>query len=113
MRYEIDIKNDENDVFEINADNVGIVKVYDKEGDNITEKADVQIFLSKNALLGLGTELIRLAYSYTDTKHIHMEPVEIDNIVQRMGIFLAPDSARLTILCNDSKVIDEYFEDEY
>ena len=112
MKYVIDIKNDTNDKFEENSDNVGIVEVYDKEGNDITAKADVQIFLSKNALLGLGTELIRLANNYMDTKHIHMEPVEVDNIIQRMGIFLTPDSAQLTILCSDSKGIDEYFEEE-
>ena len=113
MKYEIDIENDENDEFEINADNVAIVQVHDKEGNDITAKTDVQIFLSKNALLGFGTELIRLANNYTDTKHIHMEPVEVDNIVQRMGIFLTPNSAQLTILCSDSKAIDEYFEEEH
>lgn len=112
MKYEIDIQNDENDEFENNADNVGIVQVHDKEGNDITSKANVQIFLSKNALLGLGTELIRLAHSYSDTKHVHIEPAEADNMVQRMGIFLTPDSAELTILCNDSKVIDAYFEQD-
>ena len=31
-------------------------------------------------------------------------------MVKRMGIFLTPDSAELTILCNDNKVIDDYFK---
>ncbi len=112
MKYEIDIQNDENDKFERNADNVGIVQIHDKEGNDITSKATVQLFLSKNALLGLGTELIRLAHSYSDTKHIHIEPAQTNNMVQRMGIFLTPDSAELTIFCNDNKVIDDYFKQE-
>ncbi|MBB6716823.1 hypothetical protein [Clostridium gasigenes] len=110
MKYEIDILNDENDEFENNADNVAIVQVHDKEGNDITEKANVQMFLSRNALLGLGTELIRLAHNYSETKHIHIEPAEEDMIVQRMGIFLTPNSTELTILCNDNKVIDDYFK---
>ena len=112
MKYEIDIQNDENDKFENNGDNVGIVQVHDKEENDITSKANVQLFLSRNALLGLGTELIRLAHSYRQTKHIHIEPAQADMMVQRMGIFLTPDSAELTILCNDSKVIDDYFEQD-
>lgn len=112
MKYEIDIENDDNDEFEKDADNVGILQVYDKEGKDITSESRVQLFLSKNALLGLGTELIRLAHSYHDTKHVHMESAKVDSMVQRMGVFLAPNSAELTIVCNDSKAIDDYFGKE-
>lgn len=112
MKYEVDILNDENDEFDKNADNVGIVKVYDNEGNDITSKSNVQIFLSRNALLGLGTELIRLAHNYKETKHVHLEPAEEEMMVQRMGLFLAPDSADLTILCNENRVIDDYFDSE-
>ena len=74
MKYEIDILNDDNDEFENKADNVGVVQVHDNQGNDITSKANVQIYLSRNALLGLGTELIRLAHNYSETKHIHIEP---------------------------------------
>lgn len=110
MKYEVDILNDENDEFEENADNVVVVKVYNDLGKDITSKANVQLYLSKNALLGLGTELIRLAHNYKETKHVHIEPTEKDMQVQRMGIFLTPDSAEITLICNDNDVIDRYFE---
>lgn len=61
MKYEVDINNDDNDVFENKADNVGMLQVFDNEGKEITEQSTVSLSLSKNALLGLGTELIRMA----------------------------------------------------
>ena len=86
MKYEIDIQNDKNDEFKNDANNVGIVQVHDKEENDITSKANVQLFLSRNALLGLGTELIRLAHSYSHIKHIHIKPAQADMMVQRIGI---------------------------
>ena len=68
------------------------------------------MFLSKNAMLGLGRELIRLAHDFKEMKHVHLEPRTKDMQVQRMGIFLSPGSSKLTIVCNDNDVIDKYFE---
>lgn len=66
MKYEVDINNDDNDVFENKADNVGMLQVFDNEGKEITEQSTVSLSLSKNALLGLGTELIRMAHNYKE-----------------------------------------------
>lgn len=112
MKYVIDIEDDENDKFDIPADNVGTVKVYDKENNDITSKSKVQLFLSRNALLGLGTELIRFAHQYREGKHFHIDPAEADYIVQSLGIFLAPNSAELIVLCEDSEPIDDYFQED-
>ena len=57
MKYLIDIENDENDDFERFADNVGVLQVFDSYGNEITKASKVSLFLSKNALIGLGTEL--------------------------------------------------------
>lgn len=110
MKHEVDIYNDDNDEFENKADNVVVLQVRDTNGNDITSKSKVQLFLSKNALLGLGTELIRLAYNYKEGKHYHVEPTKEDMMVQRMGIFLTPQSGELIISCSDNKAIDEYFE---
>lgn len=109
MKYIIDIENDENDDFERNADNVCTVQVTNSLGNDISDQVKVQLFLNKNALLGLGTELIRLAHNYKEGRHYHLEPVDEDNVCQRMGIFLTPNSSELVISCNDNKQIDEYF----
>lgn len=110
MEYIIKIDNDEHDEFEEKADNVAVVDVYDNNGNRINDKVKVQIYLSKNALLGLGTELIRLAHNYAEGKHYHITPAEKEMICQRMGIFLTPDSSELIITCCNNKIIDDYFE---
>ena len=108
MIYEINIDNDEFDQFDLESDNVGVIHVYNENGDIINSKVKVQIFLSKNALLGLGTELIRLAHNFNEGKHVHLEPAEKESLVQRLGIFLTPDSSEVIICCSNNKKIDDY-----
>jgi len=112
VKYVIDIKNDEHDEFESKADNVAVLQVFDNEGNEITKQSKVSLFLSENALLGLGTELIRLAHNYKEGKHYHIEPASEDMMVQTLGVFLTPDSSELIVGCSDEDVIDEYFKDK-
>lgn len=110
MKYEIDIVDDSDDKFEENADNVAVIKVIDHNGCDMTSVCEVNVFLSKNAMLGLGTELIRLAHNFKEMKHVHLEPCTKEMQVQRMGIFLSPDSSEITIICNDNDVVDNCYE---
>lgn len=112
MKYEFEIEDDSKDFFEDNADNVMEVKVYNEKGDEITKDTFVELFMSRNALLGLGTELIRLAYKFREGKHTHLEPVNEEQQIQRMGVFLTPTSGKLVICCNEGKCIDEYLQSE-
>ena len=112
VKYVIDIENDENDEFESKADNVGVLQVFDNVGNDITKQSKVSLFLSENALLGLGTELIRLANNYTEGRHHHIRPADKEMMVQTLGIFLTPDSSELIVGCSDEDVIDEYFKDK-
>lgn len=111
MKYVIDIENDENDDFEKQANNVGVLQIYDDKGNNITESSKASLFLSKNALLGLGTELIRLAHNYQEGRHYHIEPANEEMMVQTLGIFLTPESSELIVGCSEEDVIDKYFEE--
>ena len=111
MKYEIDIKDDSKDYFEKDADNIMEVKVRNDLGEDITKHSVVDIFLSQNALYGLGTELIRMAHNFKEGKHVHLEPVTEEAFVQRMGVFLTPDSSEVMICCNQGKCIDEYMVD--
>lgn len=111
MKYLIDIENDENDDFERLADNVGVLQVFDSNGNEITKSSKVSLFLSKNALIGLGTELIRLAHNFKEGRHYHIEPASNEMTVQTLGVFLTPDSCEFIVGCSDEKVIDEYFKD--
>ena len=110
MKYEINIEDDSMDLFQNEEDNVVQIRVYDQKGNEITKSSVVEMFLSKNALIGLGTELIRMAQGFKEGKHVHLEPVSKENPVQRLGVFLTPDSGKLIVCCNDSGPIDEYLK---
>ena len=111
MIYKIDLNNDSNDEFEKNADNTVEIQIFNKAGEDITKDLTVNMYLSKNGLIGLGTELIRLAHHFKEGKHMHLEPSEENRQVQKMGVFLTPESGKLTILCNHNKHIDDYFSE--
>ena len=103
MKYVVRIDDDSKDNFEWKADNVIRVKIQDEETN-----PNVMIFASKNAMIGLGTELIRMAYAFEEGKHMHLEPSNADMQVQRMGVFLTPDSNSVIVCCEDMESIDEY-----
>lgn len=112
--YNINLVNDPDveEGFEIDGNNIAEVTVIDNSGNVITNNCRVQITLSKNALIGLGTELIRLAHKYNDGKHFHIEPISKDYIVQSMGIMLHPDSCELIVGCGDYKSFNDYTKEE-
>lgn len=97
MKYIIDIENGENDEFDKFKDNISIIGVYDSEGNEITKSSRVSFWLTQNALLGLGTELIRLAHNFTGGNHFHIEPDAKD--VETLGIHLTSDSCELIVGC--------------
>ena len=59
----------------------------------------IMLEISRNALLGLGTELIRLAHQYKQGHHTHMYPVDKTLVSQNMGVYLTPDSCEVIIHC--------------
>ena len=112
--YIIDLDNDfdKEEAFEITGDNIALVSVMDSSGNDITPNCRVQITLSKNALLGLGTELIRLAHDYGNGEHFHIEPINKECVVQSKGIMLHPESCELILGCGDFDSFTEYTKEE-
>ena len=111
--YKVELDSDEDiEGFEVSGDNIAELLVYDNEGNDITKKSKVQLILSKNGLLGLGTELIRLAHKFEDGYHTHIEPCEKERIVQNLGVVLMPTSCELIVNCSEMENIEEYFEKE-
>lgn len=109
-KYIINLVNDtdKEESFEKVGNNIALVNVMDKNGIDITQNCRVQITLSKNALIGLGTELIRLAHEYKNGQHNHIEPISKDDVVQSMGIMLHPDSCELIVGCGDFNSFTDY-----
>lgn len=69
----------------------------------MTKSSRVTLFLSRNALLGLGTELIRLAHDYKEGRHYHLNPATEDMMIQTLGVFLSPGSCELVVGCSNEK----------
>lgn len=107
VKLDIDDLTEED--FHKDDNNLAEVSVYNKKGENIAKECRVQITLTKNGLIGLGKELIRLAYHFKDGKHYHIEPINNGNICETLGIVLKPESSELIITCGDYKnKISEY-----
>lgn len=97
--------------FQETGDNVALFRVFDEHGNDISDQCQyIIIGLSTNAMLGLGTELIRLAHNFDEGKTVTIEPVTAKEAKQSMGIFLTPESCELTIECKSFDPIEKYLE---
>jgi len=97
--------------FEKDDDNVALFRVFDGKGNDVSEQCRyILIWLNTNAMLGLGTELIRLAHNFEEGKTVNIEPVTAKEAKQSMGIFLTPESCELTIECKSFDPIEKYLE---
>lgn len=112
--YNIKLGNtSDEEEFELAGDNIAQIDVMDKNGNNITKDCRVQLTLSRNAMLGLGTELIRLAHKFSDGRHFHIDPISQEGeAVQSLGIMLHPESCELIMGCGDFKSFDKYIKTE-
>lgn len=92
--------------------NVGLFQVFNKQHQNVSNRVIYVIFfLSKNAMLGLGTELIRLAHNFEEGKEVHVIPASKETGAQQsMGIFLTPDSCEFIIRCEHFEPIETILE---
>lgn len=69
----------------------------------------VIITMSKQGLLGLGQQLIRLAVNdFEDGYHVHIDPCESEYFSQTMGFYSHPESVDLIISCGDFGPIEKY-----
>lgn len=112
MIYEIEIPVEQGIIedFEKDNDNIALFRIFDEYNNDISDKCTyVEIWLSKNAMLGLGTELIRLTHNFEKGKEIKIKPSSKEKgCLQSMGIFLAPDSNELILCCDNLGTLDDY-----
>lgn len=73
----------------------------------------VMLTFSKNALLGLGHHLIKLAYlNYSEGYHLHVDPCDSNYHPQVLGFFSHPDSEELIVCCSEFEPINTYTKEE-
>lgn len=104
----LDPKKDELEQYEIEDKNLINIRIQPPGSKTIDGKGyRVELSLSIDAMLGLGTELIRTALKAKEKVFKngqffeHLRPMDASLIVENMGVYLMPDSAELLITLKD------------
>jgi hypothetical protein len=109
LDYLVDLDFD-NDYFEchnLDFNNIAELKVMEGEQD-ISKKCRIIFILSKNGMLGLGTQLLRLAHNFNNVDRCLVTPFEGVNLNCLLGFFLTPNSAILEVGCETFKDVFYY-----
>jgi hypothetical protein len=112
VEYLIDLEFD-NDFFEehnIGFDNVAKIKVLKDEQDISNQCTFVILNLSKSALIGLGTELLRLAHNFEKDRNYYIVPMGNKNFNSKLGFYLTEKSSFMSICC--SKLNNVFYYDK-
>lgn len=102
-------RNEKSEIYEENDNNVLKVRVILPNKEIVSNQSYiVELSLSRNAKLGLGTELIREALNepYENT-FSEIEPITKTNICMSKGIYLHPESCKLLVASYEHETVEE------
>jgi hypothetical protein len=104
MKKSIEISLDQTDreeLFELNDENIARVRVFAPDGDKVSvfsgEEYHVILEMSKDAMIGFATELLRTAHDGDEDSFKELMPSYSTFVSQHMGIILKSDSCRLSV----------------
>lgn len=109
-KYLIDLGFDDDYLEEHNIgfNNVASIKVIN-DGQDISSKCNfVTLMLSKSALMGLGTELLRLAHNFNKERNYYIIPMGNENYNSKLGFYLTQKSSFLSVGCGNLKDVFYY-----
>lgn len=96
--------------YEKKSQNVIEIEALDYENAKIFNISKYNIYLSKDAILGLGTELIRMYMDLDKTYEVHLPTANKDYIVEELGVCNSPNSSDITFVkrnMNINKLLEE------
>ncbi|GAA0178460.1 hypothetical protein SH2C18_15160 [Clostridium sediminicola] len=104
LEYLVDLNfdNDFLESHEIGFCNVAEIKVI-KNNIDISKKCRVTLMLSKDALIGIGTQALRLAHNYDKRIKYSIIPSNEENSNSSFGFYLTSDSSSMIVGCKDNK----------
>lgn len=103
----LDFDNDYFETHNIGFNNIAEIRVL-KDDQDISKICRVSLMLSKNALIGLGFELIRLAHNYSEERTIFLKPLNKEYVNNKFGFYLTTNSSQLAIGCRNLKNVFYY-----
>lgn len=112
MKYTLTLKRPGAlETYEKNRDNVATVDVRGKNG-KLIKNCTVKLYLSKNAMLGLGKSLIRYAHEQGGmSSPLHFYRLQRgEDLMENLGIFIATESVEPIIGEDVFKTIDEIID---
>lgn len=112
FNYLIDMNFDKDFVesYSVGFNNLAEIKVL-KDGEDFSNRCTVALMLSKNALIGFGTQLIRLAHNFDKSNNYIIKPINNNEMDCSLGFFLTPKSAFLSIGCENFNNVFYYDRD--
>ncbi|MDD9952663.1 MAG: hypothetical protein OXT67_13975 [Zetaproteobacteria bacterium] len=115
--YCISLKPNPDDLepFQANENNIGQVRVQLPSGEMISGgDYRVELCLTRDAMIGLGTELIRNALNNKDSWDLaeHARPSTKDLPLEVMGMFLHPKSCELIFSGRKFQTLEEELQNE-
>lgn len=114
-KYEITISENHGVIedYKQARDYIASFKICDENNNDISNRYEfVHFWISNSGMIGLGTELIRLAHNFEEGKEVTIVPSSKQNGAQQsMGVFLTPESCKLIIKCARFETIDYYAEE--
>jgi hypothetical protein len=104
--FNIQPSQEEIEDYQKNDANILCVKVLNAPGiDYINGR--VQLFLSRDAMLGLGKSLIRQAQQKDRmAEHEHLDPIKDGDLCEKFGVYLHPDSAEVIITWDEMGTVE-------
>jgi hypothetical protein len=98
--------------YEENDQNILQLRVQLPSGEVVTDpRYRVELALSKDAMLGLGTALIRLACNENSDEGVfHAHPIEKGFASQVLGFYLAPNSCELIVAQKEFGTVEEILD---
>lgn len=103
---------DDIEKFEENSQNIIEIEALDYQRKKIYNVSEFNIYFSEDAILGLGTELIRLHMKNKKVYAEHLPKANQDYIAEGLGVCVSPSSADITFVKKNMTNIDSMVEEE-
>jgi hypothetical protein len=105
---DLDFDNEYFECYNLGLFNIGSLKVI-YENKDISKKCTVSMTLSKNALLGFGTELLRIAHNYKEGRIYQIDEKKLSSL---LGFFMTSNSATFSLECKKFHNVF-YYDNEF